>query len=76
MKAQEIIKNLTDDDLHIIGDLLGYIPEVAKTKARRFIAGMCGELKNWEYDETINYGNMEKVVSIIKLINTKTKILI
>jgi hypothetical protein len=71
MKPQDILNNLTKEDISKIGDILGYIESVAKYRARRFIVGMCGELKNWDYDEVINYGDMGKVLKIIQIIASK-----
>jgi len=76
MKSQEIINKLSQEDLLKISDLLGYsewlVPTVCgKNKSIRFISGICGELKNWNYDETINYGDMGKVLKIIQIISSK-----
>lgn len=71
MKANEILNKLSSDDLSEIGEILGYIPSASKTKAKRFIVGMCGELKNWDYDENINYGDMGKVLKVIQIIQSK-----
>jgi hypothetical protein len=69
MKILSINKNeLTREQLLYIGDLLGYTPQVAVNKANRFILGCQGRLKNWNYDEVINFGDMSKVVKIIAYI--------
>ena len=62
------IKEISNDHLEQIGNILGYKPSAAKSKARRFCRGLNGELVNWEYDEIINYGEMGKVLSIINLL--------
>lgn len=51
---------------HIGENILRYTSKVAKHKARRFIRGMLGDLKNWNYDEVLNYGEMPKVLETIK----------
>ena len=65
------INKLSDKDLMEIGNILGY-SQSQKRHARRFLLGLNGELKNWEYDETINYGEMKKVMDIIKLLQKKS----
>ncbi len=63
-----LIDKLSDEALQQIGHLLGYRPALEKHKARRFIKGLNGELKNWEYEETINYGHMHVVLKILEII--------
>ena len=60
------LDNLTPEQLLHIGDLLGYVPAVAKRKAKRFLLGLQNKLNNYSYDENVNYGNMWKVLEIIK----------
>jgi len=58
-------KNLTDEQALEIGRLLGYADSHAKKKARRFFSYLCGQVKNWDYDDTTHWGDMHKIVSII-----------
>jgi hypothetical protein len=74
LTAQEIIDSLSPDDLLKIGEILGYFPKYARHKAICFIKGLCNELKNWSYDDVINYGDMHKVLEIVSLINERKKI--
>ena len=69
------IDQLTQEELLWIGDKLGYIPQTARRKAKRFLIGCQGKLKNWNYDEVINYGEMGKVIEVFNyLSNIKVKI--
>ena len=71
-KAQAIINKLSREDFHYIGfEILQYTASVANRRAKRFIAGMCNELKNWEYDEFLNWGEMHKVIALLKYLETK-----
>lgn len=63
--------NLTKEDLEFIGDQLGYVPKVAKSKARRFISYLKKDVKNWNYDETIHWGDMHKIIPVIELLRKK-----
>lgn len=71
LKSGEIFKHLEPSDFSEIGDILGYKETHANWLAKRFIQGMCGELKNWEYDETINFGDMGKVYRVMNILNSK-----
>lgn len=64
------LTGLTKDQLAHIGGELGYVPKAAISKAGRFLSGMQGKLKHWNYDETINFGDMHKVLSVIKYLQT------
>ena len=63
------IDQIMPDELTIIGDMLYYVPSAAKSKARRFLYGCEGRLKNWSYDETINYGDMHRVMKVFQYLN-------
>lgn len=71
LKSGEIFKHLKPSDFYEIGDILGYNEHSSNRIAKRFIMGMCGELKNCEYDETINFGNMGMVYKVINILNSK-----
>lgn len=60
------VNSITQNHLEKISDMLGYKPSPAK--ARRFLRGMNGELKHWEYDEVINFGEMGKVLKVIEFL--------
>lgn len=64
----KIINEITTEDLLKIGDILGYVPNVAKHRAKRFLFGLVGQLDNWNYDETINFGNMSKLIEIFNIL--------
>jgi len=61
MKGKEDI-GLSQKDFKVIGDMLGFIPSAAAHRGRRFVLGLKGQLQNWSYDETINYGDMSIVL--------------
>lgn len=69
MKGKKEDIGLSQKDLKVIGDMLGFIPSAAAFRARRFVLGLKGQLKNWNYDETINYGEMGIVLKVINYIN-------
>jgi len=64
------VSELKKDELENIGDMLGYTPKAARHKAVRFLSGTQNTLKNWEYDETINFGDMHKVVRVFKYLDS------
>jgi hypothetical protein len=33
---------------------------VAKMKAKRFYSYLLGDVKNWDYDDTVHYGDIAK----------------
>jgi hypothetical protein len=59
------IKQVLDNKeaLKHIGDLLGHTQSKGY-RATRFLHGSMNRLIDWEYDETINYGEMRKVMRI------------
>jgi len=74
LNAQEIINSLSNDELLQIGEILGFFPKYARGKAISFIKGLCNELKDWKYDDILNYGQMHKVFEIISIINERKKL--
>lgn len=69
-KVMRNISQLTEEELAKIGDMIGYVPSAAKHKARRFLYGCQNKLKNWDYDEVVNYGDMHKVVAVFKYLQS------
>lgn len=65
------IDDLTKEELQWIGDKLGYIPSAAAHRARRFLYGCQGTLKNYDYDETVNYGDMYIIMEIFQYLAEK-----
>lgn len=61
-------EQLTKEQRLHIGDLLGYTEQAASNKCHRFILGCQGKLKNWDYDEVINFGEMGNVIAVLKYI--------
>lgn len=60
--------SLTDIDAKKIGELLGY-KENKQRYGRRFYAYLKGEVKNWNYDETIHWGDISRIIiPIIELL--------
>lgn len=56
-------RSLSNEDAEIIGDLLGFVPAVAKYKARRFYSYLKGEVKNWSYDDFIMWGDVRNRIA-------------
>ena len=72
------IDQLTKEELMWIGDKLGYISRAATHQtllhihiAKRFLYGCQNTLKNYDYDENVNYGEMHKVMEIFQYLATK-----
>ena len=60
---------LTDEDALKIGKILGYVDKVAKTKARRFYSYLKGDIKNWDYDDVVHYGDIsKKILPVIEIL--------
>ena len=65
------IDQLTKEELLWIGDKLGYIPSSSAHRARRFLYGCQNTLKNYDWDENVNYGEMHKVMVIFQYLAAK-----
>ena len=60
------MKYLSKEDAKKIGEMLGYIDEIAEKRGRRFYSYLKGEIKNWDYNETVHFGDIKKkIVPII-----------
>lgn len=60
---------ITSDHAKIIGDMLGYVEKAATTKGRRFFYHLQGDVKDWNYDETFNWGDVAtKLLPIISFL--------
>jgi len=61
---------ISKEDKLEIGKILGWDDSVLQIKATRFILGLQDKLKNWNYDEVINYGEMHKVKKIFDILDS------
>ena len=67
----ELKKTLTDLDAASIGKMLGYKESVAKMKARRFYSYLKGEVKNWDYDDVVHFGDItKKILPVLRYLET------
>lgn len=71
--SEQLLRLLTKEDLSFIGSTLGWSETVASTKGRHLLKGLFNELKDWEFNEILNYGECWKIVKIFKYLIEKYK---